>query len=149
MLISCAVYENGKKLADIGKEEIHLHLGVPGRFVWVALRDPLPEELEEMREEFGLHELAVEDALTGHQRPKVEEYGDCLFVVMQTIELEDAGLREGEVNVFVGSDYVLSVRQKTQRGFANVRDRCEREPHLLKEGPGYVLYALMDTVVDR
>jgi magnesium transporter len=151
MLISCVVYENGRKVADIAKEEIHLHLGKPGRFVWVALKDPTPEELEHMREEFGLHELAVEDALHGHQRPKVEEYGDCVFVVVHTIELKEgaAGFHEGEVDVFVGVDYVVSVRKRTQQGFSEVRGRCEREPHLLKEGPGYVLYALVDKVVDR
>ena len=151
MLISCVVYENGKKLGDIPKEEIHSHLGRPGRFVWVALRDPDPDELEEMRVQFDLHELAVEDALHGHQRPKVEEYGDCLFVVMQTIELVEGSpdLKEGEIDIFVGKDYVLSVRKRTQQGFREVRHRCEREPELLKEGPGYVLYTLMDTVVDR
>ena len=151
MLISCVVYENGKKLGDIPKEEIHSHLGKPGRFVWVALRDPEPEELEEMRVQFDLHELAVEDALHGHQRPKVEEYGDCLFVVMHTIELVEGSpdLKEGEIDIFVGKDYVLSVRKRTQQGFREVRHRCEREPELLKEGPGYVLYTLMDTVVDR
>src|SRR5687768_8309050 len=136
MLISCVVYENGRKLADVPKEEIHLHLGKPGRFVWVALRDPEPAELEEMRVEFDLHELAVEDALHGHQRPKVEEYGDCLFAVMHTLELNEAdgSVHGGEVNIFVGSDYVLSVRKRTREGFRNVRARAEREPHLLKEG---------------
>src|SRR6478672_1284003 len=146
MLISCAVYENGRKLADIPKEEIHLHLGKPGRFVWVALREPTPDELEEMRLEFGLHELAVEDALHGHQRPKVEEYGDCVFTVMSTVELKDGELTIGELNVFVARDYILSVRKRTEHGFASVRERAELEPHLLKEGPGFVLYALMDAV---
>jgi magnesium transporter len=149
MLVNCAVYEGGKKLADIPKEEIHAHLGKPGRFVWVALRDPTPQELEEMRVEFDLHELAVEDALHGNQRPKVEEYGDCVFAVMHTVELEGNELLVGEIDVFVGRDYVLSVRKLAKQGFANVRQRCEREPHLLQEGPGYVLYALMDSVVDR
>lgn len=151
MLISCVVYESGRKLGDITKEEIHLHLGKPGRFVWVALKEPTPEELEHMRVEFDLHELAVEDALHGHQRPKVEEYGDCLFVVVRTVELLEgvSELNEGEVDVFVGADYVISVRKRTQQGFAEVRERCEREPHLLQDGPGYVLYALMDKVVDR
>ena len=151
MLISCVVYENGKKIGDIPKEEIHLHLGRPGRFVWVALRDPTAAELEHMRREFGLHELAVEDALHGHQRPKVEEYGDCVFVVAQTIELQEGtpDVHEGEVDVFVGIDYVISVRKRTHQGFSEVRERCEREPHLLKEGPGYVLYALVDKIVDR
>jgi len=149
MLIRCVVYEGGRKVADIPKEEIHLHLGQPGRFVWVALRDPTPEELEEMRVQFDLHELAVEDARHGNQRPKVEEYGDCIFAVMHTVELEDKELVVGEVDVFVGPDYVLFTRQRTKLGFSGVRDRCEREPQLMKAGPGYVLYALMDTIVDR
>jgi magnesium transporter len=149
MLVNCAVYENGKKLADIRKDEIHLHLGKPGRFVWVALRDPAPAEIEEMRLEFDLHELAVEDALHGNQRPKVEEYGDCVFAVMHTVELDNDDLIQGEIDVFVGRDYVLSSRNRTKAGFLGVRERCEREPELLKAGPGYVLYALMDTVVDR
>jgi magnesium transporter len=151
MLISCVAYENGRKLADIPKEEIHEHLGKPGRFVWVALREPDPEELEEMRGQFDLHELAVEDALHGHQRPKVEEYGDCVFVVMHTLELTEPNgdIHEGEVNIFVGTDYIVSVRKRTRQGFAEVRKRAEREPELLKEGPGYVLYMLIDTIVDR
>jgi len=149
MLINCAVYEGGRKLADIPKEEIHFHLGKPGRCVWVALRDAAPEELDEMREEFDLHELAVEDALHGDQRPKVEEYGNCLFVVLRTVELDGDDLAVGEVDVFVGADYVLTVRKRTKQGFSGVRGRCEREPQLLKEGPGYVLSVIMDTVVDR
>ena len=149
MLINCAVYENGKKLGDIPKEEIHLHCNKPDRFVWVALRDPTAEELEEMRMEFGLHELAVEDASKGNQRPKIEEYGDSVFAVLHTVELEGDELHTGEVDVFAGPNYVLSVRRGTKQGFANVRARTEREPHLLKQGSGFVLYALMDTVVDR
>src|SRR5437763_7348972 len=149
MLINCSVYEDGRKIADIPKEEIHLHLDKPNRFVWVALRDPAPEELEEMRVEFGLHELAVEDARHGNQRPKIEEYGDCVFAVMHIVEQEGDELRVGELDVFVGEHYVLSVRTGAKKGFANVRARTEREPHLLKQGPGFVLYALMDAVVDR
>jgi magnesium transporter len=102
-----------------------------------------------MRKEFGLHELAVEDAQHGHQRPKIEEYGESLFVVLQMIEPSDSDLNVGEVAIFVGKNYVLSVRSRAKRGFTDVRDRCEREPELLRHGPGYVLYALMDAVVDR
>ena len=149
MLVNCAVYEGGRKVADIPKSDIHLHLGRPGRFVWVALRDATPQELEEMRVEFGLHELAVEDALHGNQTPKVEEYGDCVFAVMHTVEVDGDDLVIGEIDVFVGRDYVLSVRNRARQGFSGVRGRCEREPELLKAGPGYVLYALMDAVVDR
>ena len=105
--------------------------------------------MTEMQEEFDLHALAVEDARHGHQRPKIEEYGDSLFVVMNTIEVEGDDLRAGEVHVFAGRNYVLSVRHRTERGFQDVRARAEREPELLKYGSGYVLYALMDAIVDR
>jgi magnesium transporter len=149
MLINCAAYQDGKKLGDIRKEEIHDYLSRPGSFVWVALKDATPDELSEMQAQFGLHELAVEDARHGHQRPKLEEYGNSLFAVVHTVEPDGDELRVGEVNIFVGRNYVLSVRNRTEQGFTNVRQRTEREPHLLKHGSGFVLYALIDTVVDR
>ncbi|MDQ6916831.1 MAG: magnesium/cobalt transporter CorA [Pseudomonadota bacterium] len=149
MLVNCVAYQEGKKLSDIPKEDISEYVQRPDCFVWVALKDPEPEELEEMREEFGLHELAVEDARHGHQRPKIEEYGKSLFAVLQTVEFHEGKLHVGEVDVFVGPNYILSVRLNTARGFADVRARCESEPHLLKHGAAYVFYALMDTVVDR
>jgi magnesium transporter len=149
MLINCVAYENGRKVADIARHEISDYLKRPGCFVWVALYEPELGELEAMQEEFGLHELAVEDAQHGHQRPKIDEYGDSLFVVLQTVELELKELRIGELSVFAGPNYILSVRSRTRRGFADVRARCEREPELLQHGSGFVLYALMDAVVDR
>ncbi len=154
MLISCVAYQNGRKLADIPKEDISEYVSRPDCFVWVALFEPSQEELDEMAEEFGLHELAVDDARHGHQRPKIEEYGDSLFAVLHTLEKakspdgEDT-LVSGEVDIFVGPNYILSVRHRTQVGFAAVRARTEREPDLLKFGSGYVFYALMDNVVDR
>ena len=102
-----------------------------------------------MREDFGLHQLAVEDARHGHQRPKIEEYGDSLFAVLHTVELCDNDLSVGEVDIFVGPNYVLATRVGAERGFADVRARCEREPELLKHGAAYVFYALIDKVVDR
>ncbi len=152
MLINCVAYENGAKLADIPVADISEYIVRPGCFVWVALADATPEELNEMREEFGLHELAVEDAHHGHQRPKVEEYGPSLFVVMQLLEPEPerpGHFSADEVDVFVGPNYVLSVRNRSKQGFLGVRDRCEHEPDLLRHGSGFVLYALMDAVVDR
>jgi magnesium transporter len=149
MLVNCVAYQDGRKLADIEKHEISSYLARPGCFVWVAMRDPTEDEMTEMQEEFDLHALAVEDARHGHQRPKIEEYGDSLFVVMNTIEVEGDDLRAGEVHVFAGRNYVLSVRHRTERGFQDVRARAEREPDLLKFGSGYVLYALMDAIVDR
>jgi magnesium transporter len=149
MLINCVAYRDGRKVADIGIEEISGYVSQPDTLVWVALAEPSDAELAKMQQEFGLHELAVEDAQSGHQRPKVEEYGDSLFVVLQTVELDGHELRLGEMDVFVGPNYVLSIRTRTRRGFGDVRARCEREPELLKQGSGFVLYALMDSVVDR
>src|SRR5688572_16798758 len=150
MLVSCVAYQNGKKLADIGEHEIHNYVSRPDCFVWVALRDPDPAKLAEMKAEFDLHPLAVEDAKHGHQRPKIEEYGDSLFVVLQMIEMAPSGnLKVGELDLFVGPNYVLSVRTGAERGFQDVRARSEREPDLLKHGSSFVLYALMDAAVDR
>lgn len=149
MLINCVAYQEGKKLKDIEIEEISDYLGMPDCFVWVALQDAELEELEKMREEFDLHALAVEDARYGHQRPKIEEYGDSVFAVMQLMGMDNGELKVGEVDVFVGINYVLSVRNRSQHGFLGVRDRCEHEPHLLKQGAGFVFYALMDAVVER
>jgi len=152
MLINCVAYENGSKLADIPVVDISEYIERPGCFVWVAMTDPTAAELDEMREEFGLHELAVEDARHGHQRPKIEEYGPSLFVVMHLLEPDPqhpGEFRVGEVDVFVGPNYILSVRNHSQQGFLGVRERCEREPELLRNGSGFVLYALMDAVVDR
>ena len=149
MLVNCVVYQDGKRLTEITPREIHDYVCRPDCFVWVALRDATDTELAEMQEEFDLHPLAVEDARHGHQRPKIEEYGDSLFAVIQTIEPEGNDLRVGEVDVFVARNYVLTVRHRTERGFAEVRARCEREPELLRHGSAYVLYALMDAVVDR
>ncbi|MBS0337590.1 MAG: magnesium/cobalt transporter CorA [Proteobacteria bacterium] len=149
MLINCVAYQDGKRLGEIPKEEISTYVGRPDCFVWVALKDAQPGELDDMQEEFGLHPLAVEDAHHGHQRPKIEEYGDSLFAVLHTVETGSEELTIGEIDVFVGRNYVLTVRNRTERGFKDVRARCEREPELLKHGSGYVLYALMDSVVDR
>ncbi len=149
MLINCVVYQEGKKLSDIPVVDISEYVNRTDCFIWVALKDADAAELEEMREEFGLHELAVEDARHGHQRPKVEEYGDTLFAVIQLLELNGDTLAVGEVDIFVGANFVLSVRNHSRQDFLGVRARCEREPHLLRHGAGFVFYALMDAVVDR
>ena len=153
MLVNCAAYQNGRKLADIPIADISEYLRQPDCFVWVALSEVTPDELGQMAEEFELHPLAVEDAQKGHQRPKIEEYDDSLFVVLQTLEPEpettNGDLLVGEVDVFAGRNYILSVRHRTQKGFTDVRSRCEREPELLRIGSGFVLYAIIDAIVDR
>jgi len=149
MIINCVAYENGRKLADISADDISTYIARPNCFVWVALKEPDPAELQAMQHEFGLHELALEDAQHGHQRPKIDEYNGSLFVVLHLIELENDDLNVGELAIFAGPKYVLSVRSRAERGLAEVRARCEQEPDLLRHGAGYVLYALMDAVVDR
>ncbi len=149
MLINCVAYEDGRKLADIAVEDIGDWLHRPSCFVWVALRDATDEELLHMQRQFELHDLAVEDARHGHQRPKMEEYGDTVFVVMHLLETDGGEVQQGEVAIFVGANFVLSIRSRSQHHFLGVRERCEREPQLLKHGAGFVFYALMDAVVDR
>jgi magnesium transporter len=149
MLINCVAYQEGKKLADIPVEDISDYIERPDCFVWVALSDAKPEELAVMKEEFGLHELSVEDAMRGNQRPKIEEYGETLFVVVRMVELNGSELTVGELDVFVGPNFVLSSRNNAVHGFLGVRARAEREPQLLSKGAAFVLYALMDAVVDR
>ena len=150
MLINCVAYENGSKLADIPIAKISEYLSRPGCFVWVALKDATDDELAVMQAEFSLHPLAIEDAQHGHQRPKVEEYGDTLFAVVHTVEMTPTDeLATGEVDIFVGTNFVLSVRNRSRQNLLQVRERSEREPQLLRHGPAFVFYALLDAVVDR
>lgn len=149
MLVNCVAYQDGRKLGDIKKEQISDYVNRPDTFVWVALYEPEQAELDEMAKQFDLHPLAVEDASHGHQRPKIDEYGSQVFAVLHTVELHGDELKNGEVSVFVGKNFVLSVRRGTEHGFQAVRERAEREPELLKHGSGFVFYALIDNVVDR
>ncbi len=149
MLVNCVAYQEGRKLADIPAADISEFVKRPECFVWVALKDPGTEELAQMKEEFDLHELAVEDARKGHQRPKLEEYGDTLFAVLHSLEMHGPELRVAEIDLFAGPNFILSIRQGTEQGFSAVRARTEREPELLRHGSGFVFYALIDAVVDR
>jgi magnesium transporter len=149
MLISCVAYQDGTKVGDITAAQIAEYLHRPRCFVWVALQDPSAVELTEMQTAFELHPLAVEDALVGHQRPKIEEYGDSLFAVLHLVEPAAGEYHVGELAIFAGPNYVVSVRSRAQKGLAEVRARCEREPELLRQGPGFVLYAIIDAIVDR
>jgi magnesium transporter len=149
MVVNCVAYEHGRKVSDIPIEDISEVLKEEGKFVWIGLHDPNEELLREIQEEFGLHDLAIEDAHRAHQRPKVEEYGDELFVVLRTAKLEGDEIRFGETHVFVGPHYVVSIRHGASLTYAHVRERCEATPQLLEKGPGFVLYALLDFIVDN
>jgi magnesium transporter len=150
MLVNCVLYRDGRKVRDIPIDEIGSWVGRGDSFVWVALKEATEQELETAQAQFNLHELAMEDAHHGHQRPKIEEYGDSLFAVLQLPEAAGDDFEIGEIHIFVGRDYVLSVRNHSEHGFASVRQRVEAEPELLRSGgSSFVFYALMDAVVDR
>lgn len=119
-------------------------------FAWIGLLRPTPEEVKAVADEFGLHPLAVEDTVTAHQRPKLERYGDVLFVVLRPARYVDPVevVELGEVHLFLGPDFVITVRHAEEPDLAEVRQRLEQEPGLLNNGPFSVLYAVLDKVVD-
>ena len=148
-IVNCAAYADGCKVRDVALDDISEVLKVPGHFVWIGLHEPSAELLGKIQEEFGLHDLAVEDAQNAHQRPKLEEYRDSLFVVLRTARCTESGPEFGETHVFVGPHSVVTVRHGPSLSYADVRARCESTPHLLAKGPGFVLYAIMDFIVDQ
>ena len=149
MIVNSVAYQQGRVVARVASQDIHDYLGHADYIVWVAVRDPDHAELEQLRQEFNLQPLAVEDALHGHQRPKFEEYSDSLFFVIHTVEIDGEELRIGEINIFVTARYVLTIRKNSDRNLTEVRTRCENEPTHMQYGTGYILYALMDAIVDR
>jgi len=150
-VIDCAAYCGGVRVADVGIQQIRGALDHEDQFVWLGLYEPEKEILRAVQQQFGLHDLAVEDAYNAHQRPKLELYQDSVFVVLRTAHLTPAPrhLDFGETHIFLGKNYLVTVRHGSMRSHIGVRHRCETTPHLLAKGPGYVLYALMDFVVDQ
>ena len=149
MVVNCVAYRHGERIGDIAVDQISEVLAQDGTFVWVGLHEADASLLRQIQSEFGLHELAVEDALSAHQRPKLEEYGDSLFVVLQTAQWWDDSMHLGETHVFVGKRFLVSVRHGPSMSYAAVRERCEAHPSRLAVGPGYALYAVMDFIVDN
>jgi magnesium transporter len=150
-LVNSVAYADGLRVGEVAIPDISEVLKQPGRFVWVGLHEPDEELLAEIQKEFALHDLAVEDAARAHQRPKLERYGDSVFVVLRTahIDAATAGIDFGETHIFVGSNYIVSIRHGGSLPYVDVRARCEASPDLLVKGPGFVLYALMDFIVDQ
>lgn len=148
-VVNCSAYRHGKKHQEMSIEDISEALLEPETFVWVGLVEPGPTLLQKMQEEFGLHELAIEDAQHAHQRPKFEEYGETLFMVLHSAEMKTGQISFGETHVFLGPRFILTVRHGQSTGYAGVRARCESMPERLAKGPGYVLYLLLDYVVDQ
>ncbi|MET8245298.1 magnesium/cobalt transporter CorA [Streptomyces sp. NPDC005202] len=152
MIVDCAIYRDGHRTE--GPEDFSDALDearAAGGFVWVGLHEPSEKEFGLVTEEFGLHPLAVEDALKAHQRPKLEVYDDSLFVVLKPVAYEPKSdaVSTGEIMIFLGDSFVVTVRHGEGDGLGAVRRRLEQEPEMLGKGPTSVLYAIADTTVDH
>jgi magnesium transporter len=149
-IVNCAAYHSGRRVADVDLDRVHEVLKEGKQFVWIGLHEPSEEMLARVQEEFDLHDLAVEDAHRAHQRPKMELYGDTVFIVMRTAhKKKDSETEFGETHFFVGSNFIVTVRHGSTVAYTEVRSRCESTPSLLSKGQGFVLYAIMDFIVDR
>lgn len=151
MIRNLAAYSlEGQRQREITLEQISDALADPAvGFVWVGLYEPDAPLLLKMQEEFSLHHLAVEDALNAHQRPKVEQYGESLFLVLHTAQVVKGRIEFGETSIFFGPRYLLTVRHGASMPFAPARERCENNPKLMQLGPSYALYAVLDATVDN
>jgi magnesium transporter len=151
VIVDCAIYENGVRRD--GKVELaHAYdrRHEPGRFVWIGLYEPTEEEFDSLRREFELHPLAVEDAIHAHQRPKVEVYEDMVFLVLKTVRYVDPTevIELGEVLVFLGDDFLITVRHGEASSLSGVREELDRDPARLRHGPSAALHAILDRIVD-
>ncbi len=150
-VVNCVAYDEGRRVTSVEIGELSRVLEQPGRFVWIGLHAPSAELLRQVQQEFGLHDLAIEDAHRAHQRPKLETYGDSLFIVLRTawMNAEQRRIVFGETHFFVGKNFIVSVRHGSSLAYSDVRARCESTPQLLRKGPGFALYAVMDSIVDQ
>jgi magnesium transporter len=151
MIVDCAIYEQGKRRdGRVELEHAYDERHEPGTFVWIGLYEPTEEEFASLRHEFNLHPLAVEDAIHAHQRPKLEVYEDMVFLVLKTARYIDPTevIELGELLVFLGDDYIITVRHGEASSLAPVRETLEHDPGHLRRGPGAVLHAILDKVVD-
>jgi magnesium transporter len=150
-VVNSVVYAGGRPIARVELNEIQAVLQQPDRFIWIGLHEPSETLLKAVQDAFGLHDLAIEDAHRAHQRPKAELYGDSLFVVLRTAEMQPGGqhIDFGETHFFLGARYLVSVRHGSSLAYVAVRARCEATPQLLGQGPAFALYALMDAIVDQ
>lgn len=150
VVVNCVAYDKrGGRIGDVTIDGISDALESPDTFVWVGLHEPEEELLVKLQEEFGLHDLAIEDAHSAHQRTKIETYGDSLFIVVQTAQLVDGSLQFGETHIFLGPHYLVTVRHGASPSYIPARRNCEAAPELLALGPSYGLYAVLDLIVDN
>jgi magnesium transporter len=148
-VIAASVYFDGRRLRDIAVEEAGAWAKKEGHVVWIGLKDPSEPLLARVQEQLDLHPLAIEDAAKAHQYPKLERYGDAFFIVARTAQLSGGEIIFGETHIFFGKGYVVSVRHGASTSYAAVRQRTESCPTLLKRGEDYILYAILDFIVDN
>lgn len=148
-VVAASVYTAGKFLTDIRIDEAGAWANRAGHVVWIGLHEPGPELLSRVQAQLGLHDLAIEDAEKAHQHPKVEEYGDALFIVARTAQIVEQSIAFGETHFFVGKSYIVTVRHGASTSYGAVRDRCESCPTVLSHGSDYILYAILDFIVDN
>ena len=150
-IVNCIAYCEGRRVANIGIGQISEMLRQPDKFVWVGLHEPEAELLKKVQEEFGLHDLAIEDAHNAHQRPKLESYGDTIFIVLRTAQMNatERHIDFGETHFFLGHNFIVNIRHGSSLSYKDVRARCEGTPELLSKGPAFALYAVMDSIVDQ
>ncbi len=148
-IIASGVYAAGKRIADIPIEDAGEWAAKEGHVVWIGLLEPDRELLLRVQAQFNLHDLAIEDAEHAHQRPKLEQYGDALFVVARTAQLIEGRVTFGETHIFLGKGYIVSVRHGPSTSYTAVRQHWETCPHALAMGEDFVLYAILDFIVDN
>ena len=149
-IINCVAYADGRRCAEVELNKVHEVFKDANQFVWIGLHEPSEELLQRVQEEFNLHDLAIEDAHRAHQRSKIELYGDSFFVVLRTAQInQQHHIEFGETHFFVGKNFIVTVRHGSSVAYTEVRSRCEAMPELLSKGQGFVLYAIMDFIVDR
>ena len=148
-VVAAGVYAGGRRVADIAIEEAGEWARRPGHVAWIGLLEPTPELLRRVQVQFDLHPLAIEDAEKSHQRPKIEQYGEGLFIVARTAQLVAGRIEFGETHLFLGRGYLVSVRHGASTSYRAVRQRCEACPIVLANGAEYILYAILDFIVDN
>jgi magnesium transporter len=148
-VVNCIAYADGFKAAPVEIGRLGEVLEKENHFIWIGLNDPDDELLFTLQKELHLHDLAIEDTRKAHQRPKLETYGETLFIVLRTVQMKELRVEFGETHFFVGENFIVSVRHGSNYSYSEVRSRCESTPMLLKKGPGFALYALMDAIVDQ
>ena len=148
-VVACALYCDGRRVRDIAVEEIGAFAGRDGGIVWLGLHEPDAALLGAIQAQLGLHELLIEDANQAHQRAKLDVYDNVLFIVLRTAQLGSEGIRYGETHLIVGKGFVVSIRHGASASYAEVRQRCERNPELLRLGESAIMYAILDFVGDN